>query len=109
MSAVTADMLAQAGIAAAPLEWDADGRRLHMDDTMMFSHGYDWDGYECCRQEGYGNGSGYIIWPDSIGSNLWNVYGTFDGLYIQSVKGEEAAKAAAQADYETRALIGGAS
>jgi len=83
-----------------PLVWDFDGRLLRLDGTMQFSKGYDWDGYECCRQEGYGLGCAYIIWPDNIGSNSWNVYGTFDGLYIHGVNGEEAAKAAAQADYE---------
>lgn len=102
--------LPQAAIAAAmmgavkSLEWDGDGRRLRLDDTLQFSKSYDWDGYNLMRGEGYGVGCGYIVWPDSIGSKLWNVYGTFDGLYIQNCYGERGAKAAAQADYQTRAL-----
>ena len=83
-----------------PLEWDFDGRKLRMDDTMLFSKGYDWDAYECFRQEGYGTGSSYIIWPDKIVGSTWNLYGTRDGLFITDLKDDEAAKAAAQADYE---------
>jgi hypothetical protein len=90
-------------ILVAPLVWDHDGRLLRLDDTMNMSKAYDWDGYECLRQEGYGLGCGYIIWPDSICSRWWNVYGTFDGLYIQNLDGEEAAKKRAQANYAARA------
>lgn len=86
------------------LEWDRDGRILHMDDTMQMSNAYDWDGYECFRQEGYGSCGSYIIWPDHIGSNSWNVYGTRDGLYIQDVAKEEAARAAADADHAARVI-----
>ncbi|MDE4274725.1 hypothetical protein PXK58_09060 [Phaeobacter gallaeciensis] len=91
--------------AVEPLEWDVDGRSLRMDDdTMLMGKGYDWDGYEVMRQEGYGLGCGYIIWPDSIGSKTFSLYGTIDGLYIQNLDGEDAAKAAAQDDYERRQL-----
>jgi hypothetical protein len=86
------------------LEWDADGRKLHMDQSMAFSKSYDWDGWDCFRQEGYGLGASYIIWPDSIGSARWNLYGTVDGLFIPDLNGETAAKAAAQADYAARIM-----
>ena len=92
------------GVRVKPLAWDADGRKLHMDQTMAFSKSYDWDGWDCFRQEGYGLGASYIIWPDSIGSVRWNLYGTIDGLVITDLNGEDAAKAAAQADYEARIL-----
>lgn len=82
-----------------PLEWDDDGRDLRLDDGLIMGKGYDWDGYEFMRQEGYGLGCGYIIWPDHISSNTFSLYGTFDGLYIQSIEGEQAAKDAAEADY----------
>ena len=85
-----------------PLVWDRDGRRLHLDETMQMSLGYDWDGYTLMRQEAYGLGCSYIIWPDHIGAKTWNIYGVADGLYVQDIAGEEAAKAAAQADYEAR-------
>ena len=87
-----------------PLVWDVDGRKLHMDQTMAFSKSYDWDGWDCFRQEGYGLGASYIIWPDSILSERWNLYGTIDGLFIPDLNGDAAAKAAAQADYERRIL-----
>lgn len=87
-----------------PLVWDVDGRRLHMDQTMAFSKSYDWGGWDCFRQEGYGLGASYIIWPDSIGSARWNLYGTIDGLFVPDLNGEDAAKAAAQADYERRII-----
>ena len=92
------------GVRVKPLVWDVDGRKLHMDQTMAFSKSYDWDGWDCFRQEGYGLGASYIIWPDSIGSAKWNLYGTIDGLFIPDLNGEAAAKAAAQADYERRIL-----
>lgn len=85
-----------------PLVWDFDGRKLRMDDTMAFSKSYDWDAYECLRQEGYGLCCGYIIWPDKIGGTQWNLYGTYDGLFMTDINGEVPAKAAAQADYEAR-------
>lgn len=87
-----------------PLVWDRDGRKLRFDDTMHMSKSYDWDTYECLRQEGYGLDSGYIIWPEGVGATVWNVYGTYDGLYIQGLADETAAKAAAQADYAARIL-----
>jgi hypothetical protein len=87
-----------------PLVWDFDGRKLRMDDTMAFSKSYDWDGYECFRQEGYGLGCGYIIWPDKIGGSRWSLYGMADGLFVTDITSVEAAKAAAQADYEARIL-----
>ena len=87
-----------------PLVWDVDGRSLRMDDTMAFGRGYDWDGYECLRQEGYGLASGYIIWPEKIGGADWSLYGTHDGLFVPGLAGEEAAKAAAQADYDRRII-----
>ena len=87
-----------------PLAWDHDGRRLSMDDTLHFSHGYDWDGYEILRQESYGPGCGYIIWPERIAGESWSLYGTADGLYVSGLKGEEAAKAAADADHRARVL-----
>jgi septal ring factor EnvC (AmiA/AmiB activator) len=34
----------------------------------------------------------------------WNLYGTIDGLFITDLNGEDAAKAAAQADYEARII-----
>ena len=87
-----------------PLVWDADGRKLSMVSSMAFSKSYDLDGYDCLRKEGYGLGMSYIIWPDSIISNKWNVYGTSDGLFIPDIAGEDAAKSAAQADYERSTL-----
>lgn len=86
------------------LVWDRDGRKLALDDTMQMGLGYDWDGYEVMRQEAYGKDCGYIIWPDRIGSEVWNLYGTANGLYVQNLKGEDAAKGAAQADYEARII-----
>jgi hypothetical protein len=71
---------------------------------MAFSKSYDWDGWDCFRQEGYGLGASYIIWPDSIGSVRWNLYGTIDGLFITDLNGEDAAKAAAQQDYAARIM-----
>lgn len=90
--------------AVKPLEWVEDGLKLHMDQTMAFSKSYDWGGWECCRKEGYGLGASYIIWPDSIASKKWNLYGSIDGLFITDLNGEDAAKAAAQADYSARIL-----
>lgn len=90
------------GVEVKRLKWDVDGRKLRFDDTMAFGKGYDWDAYECLRQEGYGLASGYIIWPEKIGGADWCLYGTNDGLFITELAGEEAAKAAAQADYEAR-------
>ena len=101
-------LLADAIIAAlpeciTPLEWDVDGRKLSLDDTMQMGLGYDWDGFEIMRQEAYGLGCGYIIWPDHIASKTFNLYGTHDGMYNQDLDGEDAAKAAAEAHY--RSLI----
>lgn len=99
-----ADLAAPAQGRVKPLVWDRDGRRLHLDETMQMSLGYDWDGYTLMRQEAYGLGCSYIIWPDHIGAKTWNLYGVADGIYVQNIAGEEAAKAAAQADYEARIL-----
>lgn len=85
-----------------PLVWDIDGRQLCLDDTVVMSKGYDWDGYELCRSEAYGLCASYIIWPDSLTGRIFNLYCTTDGLLITDIKGEEAAKSAAQADYERR-------
>lgn len=86
----------------AALVWDEDGRALSMDDTMSMGKGYDWDGFECFRQEAYGKDCGYIIWPDHIGRRKWNLYGTADGLYVQNLDGELGAKLRAQQDYSSR-------
>ena len=88
-------------VTVKPLVWDQDGRRLHLDDTMAMSKSYDWDGYELLRQEAYGLGASYMIWPDHIGSKSFNLYGDADGLYMQDLT-EAEAKAAAQNDYERR-------
>lgn len=96
--------LSPAAVTVRPLEWDVDGRDFPLDDTMHMGKGYDWDSYELFRQEAKGLGCGYIIWPDHIGSKIFSLYGIADGLYVQNLDGEEAAKAAAQADYERRIL-----
>lgn len=98
------DALKAGRVRVKPLVWDVDGRSLHMDHTMAFSKSYNWDGWDCFRQEGYGIGASYIIWPDSICIEKWNLYGTADGLFVNDLRGEGAAKAAAQADYEARIL-----
>lgn len=89
-------------ITVKPLNWDVDGRSLRLDATMSMGKGYDWEGFELCRQEAYGLGCGYIIWPDSISSKVFSLYGTADGLYIQNLDGEDAAKQAAQDDWNSK-------
>ena len=90
-------------VVAAPkvkaLEWVYDGGKVRLDDNLMFGKGYDYDGLEMCRQEAYGVGCNYLIWPDSITSKDFSLYATSDGLYIQSLT-EQEAKAAAQSHYE---------
>jgi hypothetical protein len=87
----------------APLDWDIDGRRFALDDSILMGKGYDWDGYEIMREEAVSSfGFGYIIWPDTISSNMFSLYCTLDGLYCQSLfKG----KAKAAANTHHRAAI----
>lgn len=87
-----------------PLVWEHGRNGLRMDSTMMMGMGYDFDTMELTRQEGYGFGCSYIIWAISsgLGKKSWNVYGILDGIFIQDITSEDAAKAAAQADYEAR-------
>lgn len=105
-----ADYVTNAGcrqqMKAKPLVWEHGRNRLQMDSTMMMGKGYDFDTMELTRQEGYGFGCGYIIWAirSGLGKKSWNVYGTLDGIFIQDIASEDAAKDAAQADYEAMIL-----
>lgn len=77
-----------------PLVWDIDSRRVTLDDTMMMGKGYDWEGYELMREEAHFWGISYAIWPDHIGSDVFSLYCTADGLYIQSLTKDDAKSAA---------------
>lgn len=93
------DEFAQALLDALPgmlpdLVWEHDGNRIRMDDTMMFDKGYNYDGLEMFRQEAYGHGANYLIWPDAITSDQFSLYCDLDGLYIQSLSEIEAQAAA---------------
>lgn len=76
------------------LTWDVDGREYSLDDSIIMGKGYDWDGYEYCREEAAGKGFGYIIWPDSISSDSYSLYGTYDGLYCQNLSRADAVERA---------------
>lgn len=91
-------------VTVKPLVWEHGQNVLRMDSTMMMGNGYDFDTMELTRQEGYGFGCGYIIWAirSGLGKKSWNVYGILDGIFIQDITSEDAAKDAAQADYEAR-------
>ena len=85
-------------IPVKPLVWDQDARFIRLDDTMIFSKGYDYDGLELCREEAHSVVGGYMIWPDSIASDVFNLYCTKDGAYWQDLSRDEA-KAASTTHY----------
>ena len=91
------------GIRVKPLVWEFDGNRVRLDSTMAFGKGYNYDGLEMARREAVGVGAAYLIWPDSLASSVFSLYGAADGLYMQNLT-EQQAVDAAQADYERRAL-----
>ena len=85
-------------IPVKPIQWDQDARFIRLDETMMFSKGYDYDGLELCREEAHSVVGDYMIWPDSIASDVFNLYCTKDGAYFQDLSRDEA-KAAATGHY----------
>lgn len=86
-----------------PLEWSIDSHVVRFDDTMAFSKSYDWEGWDL-REEAHGPTGSYAIWRECLTCDEYSLYGTADGIYIQGGLTEEAAKAAAQADYAARIL-----
>ncbi len=75
-------------IAAAPELLDAleacldalweDTREVQLDGTMMFGHGYDWDGWESYRLELHTRQGSFAIWP---AHGTYSAYGGLDGSY----------------------------
>jgi len=57
--------------------WE-DSREVRMDDTMMFGHGYDWDGWEIFRWELHTRAGSFAIWP---AHGTYSAYGGNDGTY----------------------------
>ena len=57
--------------------WE-DSREVRMDDTMMFGHGYDWDGWESLRWELHTRAGSFAIWP---AHGTYSAYGGNEGSY----------------------------
>ena len=76
-------LLAERGRMAKALEscmdalWE-DSREVRLDDTMMFGHGYDWDGWEIFRWELHTRAGSFAIWP---AHGTYSAYGGNDGSY----------------------------
>lgn len=54
--------------------WE-DTREVQLDGTMMFGHGYDWDGWESYRWELHTRQGSFAIWP------AHGTYSAYGGLY----------------------------
>lgn len=71
------ELLEALELASAAL-WE-DTREVRFDDTVMFGHGYDWDGWESLRDEMHTRAAGsFAIWPEG---GQWHAYGTDQGRY----------------------------
>lgn len=53
-------------------------REVKLDGTMMFGHGYDWDGWESYRWELHTRQGSFAIWP---AHGTYSAYGGLDGSY----------------------------
>jgi len=80
----------------ALLEW-RDGKTISFDQTMLFGHGYDFQGLELLVEEADTALGKFVIWPDRLGSGkLWALYGGSDGLFQQGFRTCDDAKAEVQ-------------
>lgn len=57
--------------------WE-DTREVKLDDTMMFGHGYDWDGWDSFRWELHTQKGSFAVWP---AHGTYSAYGGLDGSY----------------------------
>jgi len=71
------DRMAEALESCMDALWE-DSREVRLDDTMMFGHGYDWDGWESFRWELHTRAGSFAIWP---AHGTYSAYGGNDGTY----------------------------
>ena len=63
------------------LTWK-DETEIDFDHTVVFGHGYDFDGFELFRQEAQTLHGRFAMWPEMRGphrATLWSVYDATDG------------------------------
>lgn len=71
-----------------------DGKTLSFDETVLFSHAYNFDGLELLCKELKTKTGRVIIWPDYIRKDsLWNCYFEIDGGLKTGIISEAEAKA----------------
>lgn len=78
--------------------WE-DTREVRLDDTMMFGHGYDWDGWECYRWELHARQGSFAIWP---AHGTYSAYGGLDGSYWNQCFANSAEAKMAIVEYVSR-------
>lgn len=86
---------------ANELIWE-DTRDVIFDETTLFNHGFDFDGWECLRQEAQTKKGRFAIWPDSLRKNSkWSMYGGIEGyLALSDFNSENEAKEYIQKTYQ---------
>lgn len=78
-------------------EWQ-DSREVKFDGSVLFSNGYDFDGWESFRREYWTPVGKYAVWPEHDYKKTWSAYGGPMGrMSVGGFENESDARAAVMA------------